>query len=36
MFLIVALIFIVPFALIAVRPLLIDEQDVDLLLIQEQ
>ena len=35
MFLIVALIFIVPFALIAIRPLLIDEQDIDLPLMLE-
>jgi hypothetical protein len=35
MFLIVALIFIVPFALIAIQPLLIDEQDIDLPLSQD-
>jgi len=35
MFMIVALIFIVPFALIALAPPLIDEQDADLLVIQD-
>ena len=35
MFLIVALIFIIPFALIAIQPLLIDEQDAELPLILE-
>jgi hypothetical protein len=35
MFLIIALIFIFPFALIALQPLLIDEQDIELPLMQD-